>query len=424
MVASRTASLATLGGVSAGRHSFEIRDAGGAVLKTVSYSDGDNLDSLAAAITDSGAGITASVVADGAGFRLNIQKDDGSPLTLANDSDNLLSGLGIAKQRLLLERSSNTINDLFGGVTLSLYGAEPGTTIKLDIDRDLSGVESAVSGLDTAYNVVRTFIIARKLPGSPDGIKDSSSGALFGSSTMADLQSALTRIIGGGTPGVAKDFSTLSQIGVTLVNNNTLTDPLQANTLTLDSTKLEQALLNNPEDVRRLFAFDFSASDPRVSLLSFSSKTSYSASGYTLNLTGDGTALTGADINGIAGSATVNGKTIAVTDATGASGLSLFYSGNTDLSNVTVNFTVGIGAQMFFALDSFLDQSNGAIESEVQNLTKQNTQSQSRVDEMTRRLDYQREQLSAKYQRMDTAIASMQRIIDSIKQTFEQQQKD
>ena len=39
--------------------------------------------------------------------------------------------------------------------------------------------------------------------------------------------------------------------------------------------------------MRRLFAFDFSTSDPRVSLLSFTNKTSYNASGYKLNINFD-----------------------------------------------------------------------------------------------------------------------------------------
>ncbi|MBX6323216.1 MAG: flagellar filament capping protein FliD [Rhodospirillaceae bacterium] len=424
VVSSPGAALSGVAGVSAGTHSFEIRDASGALLKTVTYSDTDTLASLAAAITDAGAGITATVVADGSGYRLKVDKDDGSAITLTNDSDNLLSGLGVGKERLLIERSSNTVNDLFAGVTLSLYGAEPGTTIKLDIDRDLSGVQTAINNFVSAYNAVREFINTQNQTGSSDGTKDDSSGPLFGSSILSDLQQALTRIVGGGAQGVSKNFSSLGQIGIGFVDNNSLDDPLKANTLTLDSTKLEQALLNNPDDVRRLFSFDFSSSDPRITLLGFTGKTAYNPAGYTLNLTSDGTNVTGADINGVAGSATVKGKTITLTDATGAAGLSLFYSGSTDLSGVTLNFTVGVGAQLFFGLDSFLDQSTGSIEAEIKNLTDQNTQAQSRVDEMTRSLDYQRQQLSERYQRMNTSIATMQTIIDSIKQAFQQQQQD
>jgi flagellar hook-associated protein 2 len=363
-------------------------------------------------------------VPDGAGYRLKVAKDDGSTITLANDSDNLLSGLGMAKQPLLIERSSNTVTDLFAGVTLTLYGAEPGTTIKLDVDRDLSGAQTAITNFVDAYNATREFINTQNKTGKSDGTKDDTSGPLFGSNVLSDLQQSLTRIVGSGTQGVSKAFASLGQVGIGFVDDSSLDDPMKADTLTLDATKLTNALINNPDDVRRLFSFDFSSSDPRVSLLSFSGKTSYSNTGYTLNLTSDGTNVTSADINGTASSATVNGKTILANDATGASGLSLFYSGTTDLSNVQVNFTVGVGAQMFFGLDQFVTATTGSIDAEVKNLTDQNTRSQSKVDTMTRSLDYQREQLAGKYARMNTAITQMQSIIDSIKQTFQQQNQN
>jgi flagellar hook-associated protein 2 len=420
-VASRSADVSTYAGVAAGTHSFEIRDGNGALLKTVSYSDTDDLDSLAAAITDAGAGITASVVADGSGFRLKVAKDDGSAITLTNDSNNLLSGLGMGKERLLIERPSNTVSDLFTGVTLSLYGAEAGTTVKLDVDRNLNGVKTAVTEFVDSFNAVRAFINLQNKLDDSTGEKADDAGPLFGARTLSDIESALSRIIGSGTRGVTKEYSALAQIGITFVDNNNLDDPLEADTLTINETKLDAILLSNPEDVRRLFAFDFSSSDPRVSLLSFTGSTTYKAGGYTLNLTHDGTNLTGADINGEASSATVDGKTIAVTDATGAEGLRLFYGGTGDVSGVQINFTVGLGAELFSAIEGVLDETTGSVQAEIDNYTDQNELSQTRIEEMLRRLDYQREVLTASYERMEVAISSMNRILDSIKQTFEAQ---
>ena len=421
---SRSADVSAYAGVAVGTHSFEVRDGNGALLKTVSYSDTDDLDSLAAAITDAGAGITASVVSDGAGFRLKVAKDDGSAITLTNDSNNLLTGLGMAKERLLIERPSNTVSDLFAGVTLSLYGAEAGTTVKLDVDRDLNGVKTTVTDFVESFNAVRAFINLQNKIDEATGEKATDAGPLFGARTLSDIESALSRILGSGAKGVTKEYSALAQIGIKFVNNNDLEDPIAADTLTIDETKLDAILLSNPEDVRRLFAFDFSSSDPRVSLLGFTGKTTYKPAGYELNLTHDGTSLTGADIDGLAGSATVDGKTITVTDASGASGLRLFYTGNSDLSGVQLDYTVGVGAQLFFAIEGVLDETTGSIQSEIDNYTDQNELAQTRIDEMLRRLDYQREVLTASYQRMEVAITSMNRILDSIKQTFEAQNKD
>jgi flagellar hook-associated protein 2 len=415
-IASPTATLGSAG-IASGSNSFEIRDADGAVIQTVSYSDTDSLQTLAANITAGGAGVTASVVQSNGLYQLQIVKDDGSAISFGGDTGNLLTTLNPAKQNLLIERNSNDISDLFNGVTISLYGAEPGTTVNLEIDRDLNAVKTQISSFVTAYNAVRHFVNEQNQVDSSTGTKSTDAGPLYGSRTLSTIQQALSSVIGTGTQGVNSAFSVLAQIGVDFVDNNTLTDPLDKDTLKVDESKLDSVLTANPDDVRRLFAFDFSSSDPRVTLLDFNGSTSYNPSGYTLNLTDDGTNLTGADINGVANSAMTSGNTVTMTGATGANGLKLFYSGSGDLSNVQINFTVGAATQMFFDLQSALDQTNGSIQTEVDALNDQNTQTQTRVDAMLQNIDYQKQILTEKFTNMETQLTQMQSIMDSIKQT-------
>ncbi|MGD9741662.1 MAG: flagellar filament capping protein FliD [Dongiaceae bacterium] len=415
-VSSQSATLGSLLGVPAGSNSFEIRDAGGAVLQTVSYSDTDNLQTLAQAITAGGAGITASVVQEGTQFRLNIAKDDGSPIAFGGDSGNLLTGLALTKQPLLIERDSNTVDDLFAGVTLSLYGAEAGTSIKLEIDRSLTDVKSAITGFVDAYNAIRQFVNEQSQVDEKTGQRSADAGPLFGSRTLASITAALGRIVGNGTDGVDGAFSVLAQAGIELVDNSSLDDPMLKDTLKIDGTKLDGVLLSNPEDIQRLFAFDFSASDPRITLLGFSGKTTFDPAGYSLSLTHDGTGVTGATINGLPASATVNGNTITLTDATGAEGLVLFYSGSGDLSDIQLDFTVGAAQQMFSELEDALDTTDGSIQAELNTLTDQNDLNQDRIDEMLTRLDYQREQLTQRFIVLETSLSTMQRILDGIKQ--------
>ena len=414
--ASQSASLGSIAGVTAGAHSFEIRDANGALVQTVNYSDTDTLQTLAANITAGGAGVTASVVQDGANYRLSIVKNDGAAISFAADSDNLLTGLGLAKDKLLIERDSNTVDDLFAGVTLSLYGAEPGTTVKLEIDRDLTQVKTAITGFVDAYNAVRKFVNEQSQVDDKTGQKSSDAGPLFGSSTLASISAALGRVVGTGAEGISGAFSVLAQAGISFVDNSSLDDPTLKDTLKVDSAKLDEVLLSNPDDIQRLFAFDFTSSDPRVTILGFSGQTSYKPGGYVLNLTHNGTSLTGADIDGVVGSTTVNGNAITVTDQTGADGLVLFYSGNVDLSGVQLNVTVGAAQQMFADLTDALDTTDGSIQSEVNSLTDQNDFNQDRVDEMLARLDYQRDQLTQRFVTLETSLATMQRILDGIKQ--------
>lgn len=418
-VASDTATLDSYAGVTGGPHTFAIRDGNGAVIKTVTYSGTDTLQTLATAIADAGAGISASVVADGAKFKLEISKDDEAPITLGNDSANLLNSLDIAKEPLLIERTTNTVSDLFSGVTLSLFQAEAGTTVRIDVDRDLNAVKSALTGFVQAYNAVKTFINGQNLADSTTGSKASGAGPLYGSRALNGISAKLGSILGAGTQGVSQDYSALSQIGIDFVDNSTVTDPTQRNTIVLDEAKLDQSLLNHPDDVRRLFAFDMSSSDPRVALLGFTGKTSYSAPGYTLDLAHNGSILTGANIDGVTDSATVSGNTIDVTDATGASGLSLFYTGNTDAFGIQISLTAGVGTQLFFAIQDALDASTGSVQAEVDSLSDQNTAAQQRIDRMNERLDYQRRQLTARFIAMESALATMKTLLDSIKQTVD-----
>jgi len=76
------------------------------------------------------AGTTATAFADGTGSRLVITNTSGAAITLT-DTDGLLGNLGV-DNNLIVERESNTVSDLFTGITLSLFQAEEGTTIKLE----------------------------------------------------------------------------------------------------------------------------------------------------------------------------------------------------------------------------------------------------------------------------------------------------
>jgi flagellar hook-associated protein 2 len=106
-----------------------------------------------------------------------------------------------------------------------------------------------------------------------------------------------------------------------------------------------------------------------------------------------------------------------VTVLTGdAKGLIVFESGFTVPTSVTLNYTIGLGADMFFQLGSMLDTVSGNIAAETSSLTDQNEVNNTRVTEMTARLDYQRDQLLERFIAMESAIARSKGIMDSLKQ--------
>lgn len=264
---------------------LEFLDSGGASIGTVDYLATDDLATLAGKITAAGLGITASVVSDGAGSRMEITSATAFTITEAA-AGTALTDLGVDNKRRLIERESNTVDDLFAGVTVSLFQAEVGTTINLDIERNLNEIKTSMSTFVEAYNELRRFINDQRTLVETEDEDDENvqSGLLFSSEALDRADTQLSTIIGGGVAGVSSNFSVLAQVGIDFIPLGSEADPLDANTLEIDESALDNALLNNVEDIRRLFSFDFTPSDPRITLLTFDGNTEYNAAGFTLNV--------------------------------------------------------------------------------------------------------------------------------------------
>ncbi len=119
------------------------------------------------------------------------------------------------------------------GVTFQLLSASVGTPVQVVITNDNSAIESAFSSLVTAYNAVVKDV------NTQEG-KDSSGNAepLYGSPTLALIQSQLSQALLGGTASGA--ISSVTQLGISVNNDGTLT---------LDTDTLDSALNNNFSDV-------------------------------------------------------------------------------------------------------------------------------------------------------------------------------
>ncbi len=338
-------------------------------------------------------------------------------LQAAQNAELLVDGLGT-----VIERQSNTVDDVFGGVTLSLFKAEPGTTIKLDVERDLNQVKSAIVDFVDAYNELRLFINQQALTEVPED-DETGAGVLAGTSALSEIRARLSAAIGGAVQGNDATFTVLAQVGITLRGASTVADPLQANTLDIDETKLDDALLNQADAVRELFAFQMSSSSPDVVLLGFDGDTRYSASGYQLNVAYSGGAITSANLGGAAdgsddGSISVDGNVLTVV-AGPAKGLKLLFTGAASVSGVQIDLSVGLGTQIYHAADALADQTSGLIEGEIDSLEGQNELGTARIERLEERLERERERLLERFVAMETALATMNRLLDSLRQQID-----
>lgn len=522
LVTSSSVALSTIATSATYPGSFDIVGTGTA---TVNFTSTTTLTQLKDLINAENAttGVTATVVADSGGSRLVMSHDSSAAFTLT-DTSGLIADLNIDNE-LVIERASNTIDDLYTGVTVSLFGAEEGTTVSVDIERDLNAIKTQINSFVDAYNALKVFINTQSQVDPATGLKTEDSGTLFGSRTLSDVESKLSGLVGSSVSGVSNAYSVLAQAGVDFIDNNALSDPLLADTLFVDDEKLDAALLNNSTDVRRLFGFDFASSDSRVVMLNFSGATAYSASGYTLNIgnVGSGkedsavvndstktlndavdsfgaTVSGGFDINGtpiaydittdtldslataintaaisgvsasvvtsgvgkaleinstttpltinndtgdllallslttsdyVVGQANIGGAAdgtdngtitisslsqLTATSTSGASGLQLLYTGTAALSGASLNFTTGLASDMYFDIDNMLDTTTGTVENEIDTLTSQNEIAQDRIDDILERLAIQRQNLLDRFIAMELAIATSNRILESITQ--------
>ena len=318
-----------------------------------------------------------------------------------------------------VSRSSNEFSDLVDGLSISLYDAEPGTKIKIDVEQDLNQAKTAIVGFVDAYNAVQSFINEKTFVDPTTG-EASEDAILLGNSTVKTIESALQQIAGSFAQGVTDragkdDYSVLAEIGIDFIAYGTNQDPLLNNTLKIDETKLNDALLKEPDEVMELFLFRSKSDNSDLTMTGFSGKTNaaeYSfnidASGGTLNsvtydITVDGVTTTGK-------TAMINGNTVTTAD-----GLRLIYSGDGNAaSTATLNTSKGIGAQIFFELDSLLKDETGTLSQEVTALETQNTSYQDKIDRIDERLASQRENLMDRFINMETALARMKNIQSSL----------
>ena len=340
-----------------------------------------------------------------------------------SDDSSGLSNLGFYDKQLLVERTSNTVGDLFTGVTLNLFAAESGTTVTVDVQRDLSQIKTQISDFVSAYNDLKVYMNEATYVDQTTG-EAGENATLLGSATVREVSRRLSSVFGNGAAGDNLALQALAEIGIKLVDNDSLTDPLMKDTLTIDDSTLEDALLNSPNDVRDLFSFRFTSSDPRVTLLSFDGNTQYKSGGYTVNIDYDeiNGEVDQANVDGAAagtadGTATVSsGSVITVTDQSNAQGLTLLYTGDVDLSGVQVDMSVGIGAQLFFAVDDILDPISGSVETEIATLDAQNEFRQTRIDQMLERIGREETHLLNRFARLEAVLAQLDTVRQSITQ--------
>jgi flagellar hook-associated protein 2 len=314
-------------------------------------STNNSLAGIRDAINEADAGVTASILNDGDGYRLVLSSNDSGkdnslrvlvsgdaegtnvdslglsqlaydPTKTAGAGKNLEEKLAAQNAELTIDgiaisKSTNSIGDAITGVTLNLLkttAADTPTT--LTVSRDTTNVKTAVEGFVKAYNEMAATM---KELGGYD-FKTQEGGLLLGDTTLRSMQNQARNILTQRLEYADGGVSSLSDIGVSFQRDGTLS---------IDSSKLDGVLADPAKNVAGLFAIMGVPSD---SLVSYGTSSSYTQPGrYGLNITRIAT-------NGTAtGSAALNDDATKTTITTDNNALTLNLNG----TSATIALTAG-----------------------------------------------------------------------------------
>ena len=218
----------------------------------------ETLDGVVSKINAAIAGVTAQLINDGTSYRVMIQsKAQGVANAVTFQENSITMGLNLpganlsdaqdsvfTLNQLTVTRSTNSITDLLGGVTLNLQKTQSVTDpdVVIRVDNDPSALEKKVQDLANRYNEVLGQVSVELSSGKAG----SAARALAGDSTLQGLQRSLSRISSNGYAHGGSLVS-LGSIGVTLANDGGLS---------IDSAKFANALSTDPTALQDLLAGD------------------------------------------------------------------------------------------------------------------------------------------------------------------------
>ncbi|KAA1175192.1 flagellar filament capping protein FliD [Marinobacter salinexigens] len=241
---------------------------GGTVTDITVDGSNNTLDGLAAAINDSNAGVSASVIDTGSGFKLVLSADESGTANAVqvsvtdSDGDNTnASGLSqfafdgvtsnmqetvVAKDAIFningieVTQPGNTIEGVIDGVTFNLLSV--GTSV-VKVDQDPDAVTERVQAFIDKFNELQDVVSSVAGFDSGSGV----GGVLSGDSAVRSIQNTLRGMLTSIPAGLENSpIRTLGDIGIT-------TDP-STGKLEFDESLFKDQLQGYPDSLTTLFA--------------------------------------------------------------------------------------------------------------------------------------------------------------------------
>lgn len=389
-----------------------------------------SLEDIADAINDvSGdTGVTATLVkTSDSGYTLVLASaDTGQTITATDDSGTVLADLGVldgdgafadelqaAQDAIItidgitITSSSNDIEDVLPGVSISLYDDSAGSTITLEVGQDLDGVADAVTALVDAYNAYREFAVLNQTTDSDGAVEDA---VLFGESLLRSANSALYSVLATSVEVDGTTY-TLSSLGITYDDDNYLE---------IDEDTLEEMLIQHPEVVQAFFEQSVTSSSSTLYVAETPGDLSAGSYSVEVTLDADGN-LSSATIDGV--ELEVSGQTIKGVEGTVYEGLRLVYTG-TESATVTLTVEAGLADILTETLETYVDEDDGLIQSRIDNINDTIDDKQDKRDLIAEQAEDYEEYLTEYYARIEAAMEEAELALKQVEALFDTSDDD
>lgn len=367
--------------------------------------------------------VSASIIQAGASdYRLVLKSTDtGNAITLTGSDAQVLTDLGLAPSGetdaslsasmvldgVTVTRSTNNINDLISGISLSLFQADPGKPVSITVDTNLTNISNAVSSFMDAYNALVDFVQKQRAVGSDGSV--GTDQVLFSDPLMQSVYRAVQSIVGSGATGIdSGNLKSLRDVGIDLTQDGKLE--------VFDENLFEDNLLDHLDQVKALFGFAGNASNG-ISVVDRPDSIPSSLLGQTVTVRvtatdGSGTPTAAEfELNGVVTAATIANGFIRGATGTDYEGIVVGYDAGVVSGTPftgTIKLTQGIADQIAASLEPVLNSSTGTLKAATDTLTSTNTRLNTQITDTKSQLDLYRNRLLLQFQAAQEAIAALE----------------
>lgn len=301
---------------------------------------------------------------------------------------------------LEITSSSNTIEDVLEGVSLTLYSAQEDTTISLEIDYDYTATKEAITAFIDAYNEFREFVLQNQTVDSSGNVDDDA--VLFSDSLLDNLNSQvstiLTSVFGGDS------VTNLGDLGVTFDDSNYLE--------IIDEDTLNSALLNNYDDLQAMFQTSVETDSDQIALITNNSTATSTDISLDIGVDTDGN-ITTVTANGQSDMFEINGTRLIGAENTIYEGMTFAYVDDVS-ATVNISITQGMADLLYNAIDAYTNSSDGVIQNTILEIQSVNSQLDTEADRIRELADEFYEDEVLRYAQMEVEIQAAETLLSIV----------